>query len=66
MSFFAPKAPKMPPPPAPPPPPPTMDETMTAQTEADRLRARRGRAATILAGDQGGQVTTGTQKLLGY
>jgi len=45
---------------------PTMDETMVAQTEADKLRSRRGRAAAILAGDQGGAVTTGTQKLLGY
>jgi len=64
--ILSPKAPKMPAPPPAPPPPPTMDETMVAQTEADKLRSRRGRAAAILAGDQGGAVTTGTQKLLGY
>ncbi len=44
--------------------PPTIDEAQMRQIEMDRLRRRRGRAATILSGgaDSG---TVGVNKLLG-
>jgi len=67
------KAPPPPAPPAPPPPPPSVDEARESRMQADELRRRQGRAATILT--QGGegmlaeesqtQATTGTRKLLG-
>lgn len=51
-----------------PPPPPTIDDAKRGQIEGDRARMRRGRAATILSGDQGDTTkpTTGASKLLGY
>lgn len=36
--------------PAPPPPPPTIDEAARDAEEADKLRRRKGRLATIFAG----------------
>ena len=57
----APKIPKAPAPPAPPPPPPTIDEAARASEEADKLRRRKGRLATLFAGATGG----GTKPLIG-
>lgn len=51
MQLIAPKQPKIPDPLAPPAPPATTDTTAAADSEAARLRRRRGTAATILAGD---------------
>lgn len=45
-----PKIPKQPTPPAAPPPPPTVDEAARNSEEADKLRRRKGRLATIFAG----------------
>lgn len=58
--FSKPKIPK-------PPPVPTIDETRQNQDILDRIRRRRGRAATILTGPQGDTSTplTATKKLLG-
>lgn len=39
--------------PAAPPPPPTIDEAARASEEADKLRRRRGRLATVFAGQRG-------------
>lgn len=50
----SPKIPKQPTPPPPPPPPPTIDEAARSSEEADRLRRRKGRLATIFAGQKGG------------
>lgn len=50
--FAAPKAPKI----QPAPPPPQVDEAAKAAEEEARLSRRRGRAASILTGEQG--VTT--------
>lgn len=49
--FGAPKTPKPPPPPPPPPTPEDPSLKDEAFKEKDRLRKRRGRASTILAGD---------------
>ena len=46
----APKIPKAPAPPAAPPPPPTIDAAARAAEDADKLRRRKGRLATIFAG----------------
>lgn len=68
--FKKPKVPAPPPPPTPPPPPVVEDTAARAQADADALRRRKGRAATLLTGrsntggDTGG-VTTGTKQLLG-
>lgn len=45
-----PKAPKQPTPPPAAPPPPTVDEAARNAEEADRMRRRKGRLATIFAG----------------
>jgi hypothetical protein len=44
--------------------PPTIDEAQMRQIEMDRLRRRRGRAATILSGGND-NANVGTNKLLG-
>lgn len=66
------KAPAPPAPPAPPPPPPSVDQARESRMQADELRRRQGRAATILTEGKGmlaegsqTQATTGTRKLLG-
>lgn len=48
------------------PPPPTVDEAQVRRNEVDRMRRRRGRAATILS-DQASQATggVGVNRLLG-
>lgn len=65
----APKMPKAPTPPAPPPPPPTIDEAARNSEEADKLRRRRGRLATIFAGRRGmaggGTATVSNKTLTG-
>lgn len=58
-----PKAPKMPAPPPLPPPPPTIDEAARASEDADKLRRRKGRLATIFAG-QGTRVAPVATKTL--
>lgn len=46
--------------------PPTIDDAAKRQAEQDRLRRRRGRAASILTGPQGaGTPSTATKTLLG-
>lgn len=51
MGFMRPKVPKV----EAPPPPPTVDEAVRSSEEADKLRRRRGRLASIYAGRmQGG------------
>lgn len=67
MQFLNPKTPTIPDPPAPPAPPATTDTAAAADSEALRLRRRRGVAATVLAGDTA-TVPTGsvaTKTLLG-
>ena len=66
------KAPAPPAPPAPPPPPPSVDQARESRMQADELRRRQGRAATILTEGKGmlaegsqTSATTGTRKLLG-
>lgn len=49
--LFSPSTPKLPDPPKPAAPPAVTDTVQTTDAEADRLRRRRGTAATILAGD---------------
>jgi hypothetical protein len=65
-------APPPPPPPVAPPPPPTIEDTAAkADSEADALRRRQGRASTILSGTanaSGGALAPaniGTKTLLG-
>jgi hypothetical protein len=50
--------------PPPPPPVPTRDDAREQLDTRDKMRARRGRAATMLAEDTG-PATTGTKTLLG-
>lgn len=52
-----PKVPKAPTPPPAPPPPPTTDDAARESEESDRLRRRKGRMATIFAGQRGGGAT---------
>lgn len=58
-----------PPAPIPPPPPPTVEDAdQRSEQEAARMRARAGRASTILTGKADGdssQPTTATKQLLG-
>lgn len=61
----APKVPAQPAPPPPPPPPPTIDEAAMRSEEADKLRRRRGRLASIFAGNAGGPTPTATKSLTG-
>lgn len=48
--------PKAPAPPPAPPPPPTIDAAAMASEEADKLRRRKGRLATIFAGKRGADL----------
>jgi hypothetical protein len=67
MSFGS-KAPPPPPPPAAPPPPPSVDQAKASKMQADEMRRRQGRAATVLSTEQGmlaEKPQTGTRKLLG-
>jgi len=50
-SLLAPSTPKLPDPPKPQAPPAVTDATKASDDEAERLRRRRGTAATILAGE---------------
>lgn len=59
-----PKPVKPPTPPPAPPPPPTIDEAARNSEEADRLRRRKGRLATIFAGQRGGGAAPVAQKSL--
>lgn len=59
-----PKPVKPPTPPPAPPPPPTTDDAARNSDEADKLRRRRGRLATIFAGQRGGGTATVAQKSL--
>ena len=60
--IFAPKMPGVPDAP----PPPVIEDTQGAQQdEADRLRRRRGRAASFLSGNSLGQPATASKVLLG-
>lgn len=63
-------SPPPPPPAVPPAPPPVVEDTqLRAEQQADQLRKRQGRAATILAGGMQGTGTgapaVGTKTLLG-
>lgn len=60
-----PKIPKSPAPPPAPPPPPTVDQAARDSEEADKLRRRKGRLATIFAGMQGGATPTSQKSLTG-
>lgn len=53
--------PKAPPPPAPieMPKTPVVDQTIIDRDQADVMRRRRGRAATMLTGSEGGMVSSG-------
>jgi len=61
------KPPKAPDPVAPPAPPATSDAALAGDQAADRLRRRRGTAATIIAGDTAAvpQSSVATKTLLG-
>jgi hypothetical protein len=61
----APKQPKAPTPPPAPPPPPTIDEAVSRSEESDKLRRRRGRLATIFAGQRGGAAPVQQKTLTG-
>lgn len=61
----SPKVPKQPTPAPPPPPPPTVDEAARSSEEADKLRRRRGRLASIFAGRQGGAAPVAQKSLTG-
>jgi len=68
--FGSPKTPEPPPPPAAPPPPPGVDEAKASRMQADELRRRQGRAATVLTQKEGMLASAetpkvGTKKLLG-
>lgn len=56
--MHTPKQPKAIPPPAPPPAPPTVDEARLRVQEDQRMRLRRGRAATVLAPTDAGKPQT--------
>lgn len=56
--LFKPKAPKPPAPPAPPPPTPTVDDAYMSSEAEDKLRRRRGRAATVLSETTQGELAT--------
>lgn len=63
-------APKAPPPPAPieMPKTPVVDQTIIDREMADVMRRRRGRAASVIAGESGGMMApgaVGTKSLLG-
>lgn len=61
--LFKPKTPKTPEPQAPPAQP---DDTATSDAEAERIRRRRGRASTVLAGNSTpGSSQVGIKTLLG-
>lgn len=60
-----PKPVKPPTPPPAPPPPPTIDEAARNSEEADRLRRRKGRLATIFAGQRGGAAPVAQKSLTG-
>lgn len=67
MALFGKSTPKLPDPPAPT-APPAVTDTQTAVDQAnDRLRRRRGTAATVLAGDTAtvGDASVATKQLLG-
>ena len=60
--------PAPPAPPVPPPPPPSIDVAKESRVEADEMRRRQGRGATILSQGlltQPEMPKTGTRKLLG-
>lgn len=62
------KAPKPPPPPAPLPPVPTIDDAANSSEAEDKLRRRKGRAATYLSEQTKGELVseaTSATKLLG-
>jgi hypothetical protein len=68
--LFGSSTPPPPPPPTPPPAPPSMDVAQQTRMQADELRRRQGRAATILTQPQGmladGQrPMTATKRLTG-
>lgn len=64
--FTKPDVPKLPTPAAPPPPPTVEDAGVKAEQDADALKKRRGRAATILTGQDGASApNVGTKSLLG-
>jgi hypothetical protein len=46
-------------------PPPTVDQAQERQTTTDRIRFRRGAAATRLSSDSGGAGRVGVYKALG-
>lgn len=60
-----PKIPKAPAPPPAPPPPPTIDEAARESEEADKLRRRKGRLASVFAGRQGGAAPVSQKSLTG-
>ena len=51
--------------PQPAPPPPTIDEAQRNADEADKLRRRKGRLATVFAGQRGGATAVATKTLTG-
>lgn len=63
MGFMRPKVPKV----EAPPPPPTVDEAVRSSEEADKLRRRRGRLATVFAGRMqgGGAAPVASKQLTG-
>jgi hypothetical protein len=64
--FSKPDVPQLPAPAAPPPPPTIEDASLKGQQDADMLKKRRGRAATILTGQDGAAApNVATKALLG-
>lgn len=65
--MFGGSTPKLPDPPAPTAPPAVTDTQTAVDNEAQRLRRRRGTAATVLAGDSAtvGASSVATKTLLG-
>ncbi len=62
MGFFRPKMPDAPPPP----PPPVIEDTAAQKQQyEDQLRARRGRASSILTQGNAGTPQTASKTLLG-
>jgi hypothetical protein len=59
--LFSPKIPKM----QEPPPPPMVDQSVINREAMDLARRRRGRAATVLAGDTGTSGSVAVKSLLG-